>query len=194
MGAECRSSDSSTIANKKKEKEEEEPKEEENKPDKRLARSPVGELNLLEPDAVLVRNATLWTSSKRGVLRKHDLLVVDGKIKKIGRNLKSPEKAHVVDAMGRHITAGLIDAHNHSMILGSVNEGTLPSSAMTHPDFEKIRWAPKFSATFRRQCCFTIPGSHSKMEAAPSQRSHGKYQSEARHSQTEGAGAFCHLL
>ncbi len=95
-----------------------------------MARSPVGELNLLEPEAVLVRNATLWTSSKRGVLKKHDLLVVDGKIKQIGRNLKSPEKAHVIDAKGKHITAGLIDAHSHSMILGSVNEGTLPSSAM----------------------------------------------------------------
>ncbi|MDP6754389.1 MAG: amidohydrolase family protein [Verrucomicrobiota bacterium] len=118
---------------KKKEEEEtedDEPEEEEKKPDKRLARSPVGELNLLEPEAVLVRNATLWTSSKRGVLKKHDLLVVDGKIKQIGRNLKSPEKAHVIDAKGKHITAGLIDAHNHSMILGSVNEGTLPSSAM----------------------------------------------------------------
>jgi imidazolonepropionase-like amidohydrolase len=29
-----------------------------------------------------------------------------------------------------HITPGLIDAHSHSMILGGVNEGTLPSTAM----------------------------------------------------------------
>ena len=102
----------------------------EEKPDTRLARSPIGEHNVLKPDAVLIRNATLWTSSKRGILKKHDLLIVDGKIKKIGRDIQAPENTHVIDAKGKHVTAGIIDAHNHSMILGSVNEGTLPSSAM----------------------------------------------------------------
>jgi imidazolonepropionase-like amidohydrolase len=111
-------------------KDEEEVGKEGDKPDTRLARSPVGEHNVFEPAAVLVRNATIWTSSKRGILKKHDLLIVDGKIKRIGRNLPSSENAHVIEAKGKHVTAGLIDAHNHSMILGSVNEGTLPSSAM----------------------------------------------------------------
>ena len=121
----------------KKKEEDEEEKEDKNpedkeddKTDKLIARSPIDDIQLLEPAAVLVRNATLWTSSKRGVLKKHDLLVVDGKIKQIGRNLKAPENAHILEAKGRHVTAGLIDAHSHSMILGSVNEGTLPSSAM----------------------------------------------------------------
>ena len=102
----------------------------EDKADARLARSPIGEHNVLEPAAVLIRNATLWTSSKRGILKKHDLLIAAGKIKKIGRDLQAPENTHVIDAKGKHVTAGLIDAHNHSMILGGVNEGTLPSSAM----------------------------------------------------------------
>lgn len=116
-----------------KKKEDEKKKEDDTKGDKsdeRLARSPIEEDTVLEPTAVLVRNATLWTSSKRGVLKNHDLLIADGKIKKIGRNLQQPENAHVIDAKGKHVTAGLIDPHNHSMILGSVNEGTLPSSAM----------------------------------------------------------------
>jgi len=112
-------------------KDDEKPEEKkEDKPDERLARSPIEEDTVLEPAAVLVHNATLWTSSKRGLLKNHDLLVVDGKIKQIGRNLQPPENAHVIDAKGKHVTSGLIDAHNHSMILGSVNEGTLPSSAM----------------------------------------------------------------
>ena len=115
----------------KKEKKDDEPlKEKEEKPDERLAKSPIAEINLLKPDSVLVRNATLWTSGERGVLKKHDLLVVSGKIKQIGRKLKANENTHIIDAKGMHITAGLIDAHSHSMILGSVNEGTLPSSAM----------------------------------------------------------------
>ena len=112
-------------------KDDEKPEEKkEDKPDERLARSPIEEDTVLEPAAALVHNATLWTSSKRGLLKNHDLLVVDGKIKQIGRNLQPPENAHVIDAKGKHVTSGLIDAHNHSMILGSVNEGTLPSSAM----------------------------------------------------------------
>ena len=36
----------------------------------------------------------------------------------------------VEDATGKSITPGIIDCHSHSMILGDVNEGTLPSSAM----------------------------------------------------------------
>jgi N-acetylglucosamine-6-phosphate deacetylase len=36
----------------------------------------------------------------------------------------------VEDATGKSITPGLIDIHSHSMILGGVNEGALPSSAM----------------------------------------------------------------
>ena len=115
----------------KEDKEDEKPDDKnEDKADERLARSPIGEHKVLKPTAVLVRNAMLWTSSKRGILKKHDMLIAEGKIKKIGRNLKVPENAHLIDAKGRHVTAGIIDAHNHSMILGSVNESTLPSSAM----------------------------------------------------------------
>jgi imidazolonepropionase-like amidohydrolase len=36
----------------------------------------------------------------------------------------------VIDCQGKQITPGLIDAHSHAMILGGVNEGTLPSTAM----------------------------------------------------------------
>ncbi len=115
----------------KEDKEDEKPDDKnEDKADERLARSPIGEHKVLKPTAVLVRNATLWTSSKRGILKKHDMLIADGKIKKIGRNLQVPENAHLIDAKGKHVTPGIIDAHNHSMILGSVNESTLPSSAM----------------------------------------------------------------
>lgn len=115
----------------KEDKEDEKPEDKnENKADERLARSPIGEYKVLKPTAVLVRNTTLWTSSKRGILKKHDMLIADGKIKKIGRNLQVPKNAHLIDAKGKHVTPGIIDAHNHSMILGSVNESTLPSSAM----------------------------------------------------------------
>src|SRR5207244_422740 len=62
-------------------------------------------------------------------------LVVDGKIAAVGHGLLK-EKEHggkaasKVEATGLHVTPGLVDCHNHSMVLGAVNEGTLPSTAM----------------------------------------------------------------
>jgi imidazolonepropionase-like amidohydrolase len=74
------------------------------------------------PEAVLVRNATVWTSSERGRLENADLLVRDGRIAAVGRNLDAPSEASVIDGTGKHVTAGLIDAHSHTAISGGVNE------------------------------------------------------------------------
>jgi N-acetylglucosamine-6-phosphate deacetylase len=58
------------------------------------------------------------------------MLVVDGKIRGIGELGEVKGDPTLIDAAGKHITPGLIDCHSHSMILGGVNEGTVPSSAM----------------------------------------------------------------
>jgi imidazolonepropionase-like amidohydrolase len=78
----------------------------------------------LAPEVILVRNATIWTQGPDGVLDDHDLLVKDGKIAKIGKDLKAPRDAWVIDAEGRHVTPGLIDCHSHTAIRGGVNEGS----------------------------------------------------------------------
>lgn len=87
---------------------------------------------LAAPHAVLVRSATVWTLEKAGVIRKADVLAVGGKILAVGRNLKVPAglNPRVVDGTGKHLVPGIIDCHSHSMILGRVNESTLPSTAM----------------------------------------------------------------
>ena len=45
------------------------------------------------PGAVLIRNATVHTVSAAGVLEHTDLLISDGKIADIGRDLKAPAGA-----------------------------------------------------------------------------------------------------
>ncbi len=104
-------------------------------PAKRVALSPLaGRGPLTNPPAVLIRNATLWTGGAAGKLEHTDLYARDGKIQKIGPNLfpmgHAPENTLIVDGTGLEVTPGLIDCHSHSMILGGVNEATLPSSAM----------------------------------------------------------------
>ncbi len=76
---------------------------------------------------VLFKNATVWTSEATGVLRNTDVLVKNGKISKIGKNL-SASRATVVDATGKHLTAGVIDEHSHIAAL-SINESGHNSSA-----------------------------------------------------------------
>jgi imidazolonepropionase-like amidohydrolase len=95
----------------------------------RLARAPLeGRGPFATPNLVLVKGATVWTCGPQGILTNADVLVAGGRIKAIGRNLSGD--GTIVDGKGKHITPGLLDAHNHSMILGAVNEGSIPSSAM----------------------------------------------------------------
>ncbi|MCF8245967.1 MAG: amidohydrolase family protein [Saprospiraceae bacterium] len=76
----------------------------------------------------LLKNATVWTCEKDGILQNTDVLISNGKITKIGKNL-SDAGATVVDATGKHITPGIIDEHSHIAISRGVNEGTQASSA-----------------------------------------------------------------
>jgi imidazolonepropionase-like amidohydrolase len=76
-----------------------------------------------QPEWVLVKNATLWTSAKAGVLKNADLLVHAGKIEKVGPGLTAPAGATVIDATGMHVSPGIIDCHSHIAIQRGVNEG-----------------------------------------------------------------------
>ncbi len=76
-----------------------------------------------QPQNVLIRNATIWTQGPQGRLENSDMLVAKGKIARIGKNLSAPSDALVIDATGKHLSPGLIDAHSHAGVSGSVNEG-----------------------------------------------------------------------
>ncbi|NJM80823.1 MAG: amidohydrolase family protein [Flavobacterium sp.] len=86
--------------------------------------------NAVKPkqETLLFKNATVWTSEKEGILTETDVLLENGKIKQIGKNI-SVANAKVVDATGKHLTAGIIDEHSHIAISKGVNEGGQNSSA-----------------------------------------------------------------
>ena len=72
-------------------------------------------------ETILIKNATVWTSEKEGVLQNTDVLVKGGKIAKLGTNL-TDITARVIDGTGKHLSAGIIDEHSHIATL-SINEG-----------------------------------------------------------------------
>ncbi|MVN20187.1 amidohydrolase family protein [Mucilaginibacter arboris] len=72
---------------------------------------------------VLFKNATVWTNEKDGILKNADVLIENGKIKAVGKNL-SAGNAKVIDATGKHISPGIIDEHSHIAAIGSINEAT----------------------------------------------------------------------
>ncbi len=90
---------------------------------------PYGFLEVPKAETILFKNATVWTNEKEGILQNTDVLIKNGKIAKIGRNL-SETGATIVDATGKHLTSGIIDEHSH-IAAASVNESGHNSSAET---------------------------------------------------------------
>lgn len=72
-------------------------------------------------ETILIKNATVWTNEKEGVLQNADVLIKNGKIAAVGKNL-SETSARVIDGTGKHVTPGIIDEHSH-IAAASINEG-----------------------------------------------------------------------
>jgi imidazolonepropionase-like amidohydrolase len=78
----------------------------------------------VERGSMLIKGGTLLTVTK-GTLENTDLLIKDGKIVQIGKNITAPQGVKVVDATGMYVMPGIIDAHSHAG-LDAINEATSP--------------------------------------------------------------------
>jgi imidazolonepropionase-like amidohydrolase len=92
--------------------------------------SAYGWLEAPKQETVLIRNATLWTNEADSVISEGQLLISGGKIVAVGKLVDASKfpGVRIIDAMGKHVTAGIIDEHSH-IATSSVNEGTQASSA-----------------------------------------------------------------
>jgi imidazolonepropionase-like amidohydrolase len=80
--------------------------------------------------SIVLKNATLWTNEKEGILKNATLVCDNGKITYAGTGTyKIPQGAKIVDATGKHVTCGIIDEHSHIAISKGVNEGGQSISA-----------------------------------------------------------------
>ncbi|MBO6524059.1 MAG: amidohydrolase [Balneolaceae bacterium] len=84
----------------------------------------VGYTQAQETGSVLIKNGTLVTITN-GELENTDILIRDGKIARIGENLSAPRGVMTIDATGKFISPGIIDAHSHLNTV-STNESRNP--------------------------------------------------------------------
>lgn len=81
-------------------------------------------------ETFFIKNATVWTNEQEGILKNTDVIIKDGKISAIGKNLSAPAgKYTTIDGTNKHITTGIIDEHSHIAISSGVNEGAQTISA-----------------------------------------------------------------
>ncbi len=73
---------------------------------------------------VAITGGTVLSVGPQGDLPGATVLIRDGRIAAVGKDVAVPEGAIVIDARGRHVMPGIIDTHSHTAIEGGVNEGT----------------------------------------------------------------------
>lgn len=83
-------------------------------------------------ETFIIRNATVWTNTSKGILRNTDVLIHEGKLIAVGEKLdpivlfpgKTKPSVQEVDGTGKHLTCGIVDEHSHIAISRGVNEGS----------------------------------------------------------------------
>ena len=72
-----------------------------------------------------IRGGTVLTVT-HGTVADATILVQGGRIVALGSDVKVPAGARILDARGRYVMPGIIDAHSHIALAGDVNEATSP--------------------------------------------------------------------
>ncbi len=90
-----------------------------------------GALGAQAAEVTLIKSGTILTVTQ-GTIENGDVLIRDGKIAEVGKGLKAPEGAKVIDATGLFVIPGIIDCHSHIAVAGSVNEGSISVSSMVN--------------------------------------------------------------
>ena len=76
----------------------------------------------------LIKNTKVWTCEENGIQENTDVLIRNGKIVSIGKNITATD-AIQIDGTNKHLTPGIIDEHSHIAISRGVNECTQSNTA-----------------------------------------------------------------
>jgi imidazolonepropionase-like amidohydrolase len=88
---------------------------------------------------IAITNGEVWTITN-GVIKNGTVLIENGKIIAVGKDLAFPEDAEVFDVAGKVVMPGLIDAHTHVGIFNDgVGGGHSDGNEMTDPITPHLR-------------------------------------------------------
>src|SRR5947209_11959367 len=77
------------------------------------------------PQDTVIKGGTILTVT-HGTIQNGSIYIHDGKIAEVGTTVHAPANAIIIDATGKFVMPGIIDAHSHSALDGDVNEATSP--------------------------------------------------------------------
>jgi imidazolonepropionase-like amidohydrolase len=107
---------------------------------------PASKVDAQQPSAILFKNVKVFDGKSDKLSANTSVLVVGNKIEKIGGETADPKKATVIDAGGRVLMPGLIDAHWHAfmaatpqMLLMSADTAYLHLLAARHAEATLMR-------------------------------------------------------
>ena len=87
---------------------------------------------------LLIKNGNLITMA--GIYEQTgDILIDDGKIVKVGQGGEIPEGCEIIDAAGRTVTPGLVEAHCHMGLWGTACQEEMDGNESTSPALPGLR-------------------------------------------------------
>jgi imidazolonepropionase-like amidohydrolase len=89
----------------------------------------ISQVTIAQPSgSVHIKNATVITVTGE-ILENTDVLVRNGIITQIGGSISTPSGVKVINAQGKYLMPGIIDAHSHLAISRGINEASHPVTA-----------------------------------------------------------------
>ena len=87
----------------------------------------------LPAQTTLIQHATIYTGTGERI-DDGAVLLRDGKVAAVGKQVEAPAGAVVIDAKGKFVTPGLIDVHSHLGVYPSPSvDATANGNEMTNP-------------------------------------------------------------
>lgn len=101
-------------------------------------------------ETILIRNARVHTADVAGTIENANVLIADGVIRGVGRDITAPVDARIIDAAGRPLTPGLfaglsqIGLDEVSLEVSTVDSAYVPGATLPSPGIEM---RPEFDVT-----------------------------------------------
>jgi imidazolonepropionase-like amidohydrolase len=117
------------------------------------------------PQTTVIRNGTLIDGSGKQSARNDAIVIAGTRIKSVGPlppdiQLDDRKNVHVIDAAGKWIMPGLIDAHCHMSYGYPLIKGEGKGKGTTRPEFSTL----KSARSARRSCARASPASRCRAE------------------------------